>query len=105
MQAVSRDRRPTTSTFVSRNTPVSALPMDYSPRSIAFFNMAGNKLVIRFALVVAICLMSGFTIAAEKGDLPPGIFEYAERAEPAYKWDVVGTRKLPQGVVHHLHLV
>ncbi|MFO1093418.1 MAG: PhoPQ-activated protein PqaA family protein [Planctomycetaceae bacterium] len=59
----------------------------------------------RIAIFLAVCLTCRPSFAADQRDLPAAIFEYAERAEPAYKWNLIGTRNLPQGVVHQLHLV
>ena len=57
----------------------------------------------------AALLLSLFAVSAaladDRGGLPSGIFEYAARGEPVYAWDKVQKHTLPEGTVHHLHLV
>jgi len=62
--------------------------------------------VVRGVMPLCLCLASCLSAVAEdRSDLPPAIFEYAERAEPAFAWKVLQKHELRAGIVHHLHLV
>lgn len=61
---------------------------------------------LRRTLVMS-CLLVVVTTAtaADRTELPSGIFDYAARAEPVYEWSVVRTHTVRKGRAWHLRLV
>lgn len=52
-------------------------------------------------------VLSGLPLlrAADTVEIPTAIYEYAERPEPAYRWEMAQRHDTPKGVVYQLHLV